>query len=193
MSDIAVGQTIRLNDGRNAIVRFVGQTHFAIGDWVGVELEDDGGKNDGSVQGTRYFDCEMGRGMFVRPAALTILQAAPPPQPRVTVPPVRRGSRPSVAGRAGSVTDSKRRSLNAPSPSPVPRRASTNLARVRKVLTGHILPHSYYAVFETDHNNLIVPDKVTYEATRISCPVERCNFTDRYSFKYSRLFHRCGC
>ncbi|XXG97527.1 hypothetical protein Hte_003832 [Hypoxylon texense] len=122
MSDIAVGQLIRLSDGRNAVVRFVGQTHFAAGDWVGVELEDDTGKNDGSVQGERYFDCSPGRGMFVRPVTVSVLQSAPAPKAAA---PIRRGSRTStVAGRSSSVTDptmSKRMSLNAPSPSPVPR------------------------------------------------------------------------
>ncbi|KAI0384905.1 CAP-Gly domain-containing protein [Hypomontagnella monticulosa] len=125
MSDIAVGQSIRLSDGRNAIVRYVGQTHFAIGDWVGVELEDDSGKNDGAVQGERYFDCSPGRGMFVRPTTVTVVQAAPPP--KAAAAPIRRGSRTStVAGRPSSVNDptmSKRMSLNAPSPSPVPRQS----------------------------------------------------------------------
>ncbi|KAI1388486.1 CAP-Gly domain-containing protein [Hypoxylon trugodes] len=123
MSEIAVGQSIRLSDGRNAIVRYVGQTHFAVGEWVGVELEDDRGKNDGSVQGERYFDCSPGKGMFVRPTTVTILQAAP--APKAAAAPIRRGSRTStVAGRSSSVTDptmGKRMSLNAPSPSPVPR------------------------------------------------------------------------
>ncbi|KAI2624674.1 CAP-Gly domain-containing protein [Hypomontagnella submonticulosa] len=123
MSNIAVGQSIQLSDGRNAIVRYVGQTHFAAGDWVGVELEDDSGKNDGSVQGERYFDCSPGRGMFVRPTTVMVLQAAPPP--KAAAAPIRRGSRTStVAGRPSSVTDptmNKRMSLNAPSPSPVPR------------------------------------------------------------------------
>ncbi|KAI1780663.1 CAP-Gly domain-containing protein [Hypoxylon cercidicola] len=122
MSDIAVGQLIRLSDGRNAVVRYVGQTHFAAGDWVGVELEDDTGKNDGAVQGERYFDCSPGRGMFVRPPTVTVLQSAPAPKAAA---PIRRGSRTSTAaGRSSSVTDptmSKRMSLNAPSPSPVPR------------------------------------------------------------------------
>ncbi|KAI1427583.1 dynactin [Xylaria sp. FL1777] len=127
MSEIAVGQHIRLSDSRNAIVRFVGQTHFAVGDWVGVELEDDSGKNDGAVQGERYFDCPPGRGMFVRPTTVTVLQAAPAASK--TAAPIRRGSRtstvaPSAAGRPASVNDpslGKRMSLNAPSPSPVPR------------------------------------------------------------------------
>ena len=40
--------------GRVAVVRFVGSTDFANGDWVGVELFEPEGLNDGSVQGTRY-------------------------------------------------------------------------------------------------------------------------------------------
>ncbi|KAI0100699.1 CAP-Gly domain-containing protein [Hypoxylon sp. NC0597] len=124
MSPIAVGQTILLSDGRNGVVRYVGQAHFAPGEWVGVELEDDSGKNDGAVQGERYFDCDPGKGMFVRPATVTILQEASTPAPR-TAAPIRRGSRTStVTGRPSSVTDptmNRRVSLNAPSPSPVPR------------------------------------------------------------------------
>lgn len=134
-----VGQIVELTDGRKATVRFVGQTHFATGDWVGVELEDDGGKNDGSVQGERYFDCEMGRGMFVRPVTISVIQQpAPPPQQRP-----RQASRPSsmtaapVARRPSSVADpqmTRRISLNAPSPSPVNRtRRPSSLVRVRNL------------------------------------------------------------
>ncbi|KAI0843691.1 CAP-Gly domain-containing protein [Hypoxylon sp. FL0890] len=122
MSPIAVGQTIQLPDGRNGIVRYVGQAHFAPGEWVGVELEDNSGKNDGAVQGERYFDCSPGKGMFVRPGTVTVLQAASAPK---SAAPIRRGSRTStVGGRSSSVPDptmNKRMSLNAPSPSPVPR------------------------------------------------------------------------
>ncbi|KAI0202635.1 dynactin [Astrocystis sublimbata] len=129
MSEITVGQYIQLSDGRNATVRFVGQTHFAVGDWIGVELEDDSGKNDGAVQGERYFDCEPARGMFVRPTTVAVLQQAPQPAPKAAAPARKASSRASnvgagAMGRPASVNDpslGKRMSLNAPSPSPVPR------------------------------------------------------------------------
>lgn len=54
-------------------IRFVGQTSFATGKWVGVELDQAGGKNDGSVAGKRYFDCEAGKGVFVRPSQIRLL------------------------------------------------------------------------------------------------------------------------
>ena len=78
--DFEVGETVQIQDGRTAIVRFVGNTHFAVGDWIGVELEDASGKNDGAVQGQRYFDCAPAHGMFIRPAAATVI-APPAPKP----------------------------------------------------------------------------------------------------------------
>ena len=67
---LEAGQTVQLQDGRKAVVRFVGGTSFAPGDWVGIELPSPTGKNDGSVQGARYFSCKSMHGMFVRPAAV---------------------------------------------------------------------------------------------------------------------------
>lgn len=80
LSDFQIGQTVELQDGRIAKVRFVGNPHFAAGDWLGVELDDASGKNDGAVQGQRYFDCEPGYGMFVRPSVAIILDQ-PTPKP----------------------------------------------------------------------------------------------------------------
>ena len=48
------------------MVRYVGPLHIATGDWVGLELPDDSGKNDGSVKGERYFTCKTAHGIFVR-------------------------------------------------------------------------------------------------------------------------------
>ena len=52
---------------RRGVVRFVGLTDFAEGEWVGVELVGSEGRNDGSVKGQSYFKCLPGQGVFVRP------------------------------------------------------------------------------------------------------------------------------
>jgi len=128
MAELAVGQTVELNDGRTATIRFIGQTEFAPGEWIGVELEDNGGKNDGSVKGERYFECEMGRGMFVRLAAITSILDQPPPAAKPAA--VKKAARPSSvtglgAARRSSVAPDpaagKRMSMNAASPSPAAR------------------------------------------------------------------------
>ncbi|KAF5018265.1 hypothetical protein F66182_9768 [Fusarium sp. NRRL 66182] len=133
MPDFKPGQTVQLNDGRKGIVRFAGTTHFQVGEWIGVELEEKTGKNDGSVQGERYFDCPMGYGMFVKPMMATILAQAPTPKPAAARKSARPTSYSTTGGRTSSVGDAglgRRKSLNAPSPSPVPRVSRpTSIAR----------------------------------------------------------------
>ncbi|KAI4717705.1 hypothetical protein E4T48_06101 [Aureobasidium sp. EXF-10727] len=85
---LGVGQTIELNDGRQAIVRFLGATGFAPGEWVGVELDEATGKNDGSVKGERYFDCEANYGMFLRAAGVSRIVSRPSTRPTsINLPP----------------------------------------------------------------------------------------------------------
>lgn len=55
---------------RRAVIRYIGETQFASGIWVGVELspsESRQGNNDGSVNGVPYFRCPHERGIFLRP------------------------------------------------------------------------------------------------------------------------------
>ncbi|KAG0655268.1 hypothetical protein C6P46_001082 [Rhodotorula mucilaginosa] len=59
-------------------VRFVGQTAFAAGKWVGIQLDEPTGKNDGSVAGTRYFTCADGYGVFVRASMVSVLDQGGP-------------------------------------------------------------------------------------------------------------------
>ena len=40
--------------------------------WIGVELRNARGRNDGSVQGRRYFSCKPGHGLMVRPSKLSV-------------------------------------------------------------------------------------------------------------------------
>ncbi|KAK2590119.1 hypothetical protein QQS21_012199 [Conoideocrella luteorostrata] len=130
MPDFKPGQTVQLSDGRKATVRFAGQTSFQVGEWIGVELEEKTGKNDGSVQGQRYFDCPVGYGMFVKPMMATII--AQPPITKLSRKPARPSSFAPASVKtapSGDVTLAKRRSLNAPSPSPVPKTRPTSLVR----------------------------------------------------------------
>ncbi|KAL4933351.1 putative dynactin [Aspergillus undulatus] len=77
MADLSTGCVVTLTDGRQATVRYIGATSFADGEWIGVELNDETGKNDGSVQGERYFECGPGFGMFVRPTVVASVVERP--------------------------------------------------------------------------------------------------------------------
>ncbi|KAI9852442.1 MAG: hypothetical protein M1838_000762 [Thelocarpon superellum] len=121
LSAFSVGQTVKLQDGRVATVRYLGDAHFAAGDWVGVELDSATGKNNGEVHGQRYFDCQPFYGMFVRPAAIRAFGQTPANlngnghvQKPLKPTGLTTTKRQSVAGPPGVGT---RASLNAASPS----------------------------------------------------------------------------
>ena len=61
----------------DATVRFIGTTSFKAGEWIGLQLDLPFGKNDGSVEGVRYFTVEPTFGLFVRRAKVTPLPEPP--------------------------------------------------------------------------------------------------------------------
>lgn len=67
--DPSLGTIVTVPQGRG-VVRFSGATSFSTGKWVGIELYEPNGKNDGSVAGVSYFTCKPGYGVFVRQALI---------------------------------------------------------------------------------------------------------------------------
>ncbi|KAM7533235.1 hypothetical protein Aperf_G00000119913 [Anoplocephala perfoliata] len=73
--EYALGDRVLVAGLRRGTIRYIGETQFAPGIWYGVELSKAVGKNDGSVEGVRYFTCEPKHGVF---APASRLQKLPP-------------------------------------------------------------------------------------------------------------------
>ncbi|XP_031144274.1 dynactin subunit 1-like isoform X9 [Sander lucioperca] len=70
-----IGSTVEvIGKGQRGTVAYIGATLFASGKWVGVILDEAKGKNDGTVQGKRYFACEENHGIFVRQSQLHVVE-----------------------------------------------------------------------------------------------------------------------
>jgi len=65
-----VGEQVWVNGVKLGVIAYLGETQFAPGQWAGVILNDLVGKNDGSVGGVRYFECQPLQGIFTRPSKL---------------------------------------------------------------------------------------------------------------------------
>lgn len=57
---------------KRGVVMFKGGVQFADGLWVGVKYDEPFGKNDGSVDGVKYFEAPRNYGAFVKPAHVKV-------------------------------------------------------------------------------------------------------------------------
>nr|XP_022340685.1 CAP-Gly domain-containing linker protein 1-like isoform X8 [Crassostrea virginica] len=69
--DFIIGDRVWVSGTKPGHISYIGETKFAAGEWAGVVLDNAEGKNDGSVQGVRYFQCEPKRGVFSRISKLS--------------------------------------------------------------------------------------------------------------------------
>ena len=71
--DLSINMRVMVTtkDGKTTgIIKFIGHTSFSPGIWIGVALDIKTGKNDGSVSGRRYFECNPEHGIFVKEEAV---------------------------------------------------------------------------------------------------------------------------
>lgn len=62
---LGVGKFIKVGKV-TGVVRYIGPTHFASDTWIGIELCERKGKNNGTVKGCEYFTCAPDHGIFIR-------------------------------------------------------------------------------------------------------------------------------
>ncbi|CAH1775616.1 unnamed protein product [Owenia fusiformis] len=66
--NLEVGDRVVVAGQRKGTIRYAGETKFAPGLWFGIELDRSVGKNDGAVNGERYFKCRPKHGVFAPPS-----------------------------------------------------------------------------------------------------------------------------
>merc|ERR1719319_1789082 len=81
MSPLKVGDRVTMASSiagsKTGTLQYLGVAEFAEGDWAGIELDAPLGKNDGSVNGKRYFQCKTNFGLFVPPYKIKKVAAIP--------------------------------------------------------------------------------------------------------------------
>eukprot|EP00108_Taenia_solium_P004944 TsM_000301600 transcript=TsM_000301600 gene=TsM_000301600 len=87
---LQMGDRVQVSGSRVGTVRFIGPTDFAAGEWVGIELDEPLGKNDGTVMGRRYFTCKPNHGLFSAASKITPFTGKTPTRP------LRKASFPSI-------------------------------------------------------------------------------------------------
>jgi len=70
---VVVGSRVRMIGGGVGKVAFVGPVHYTRGEFVGVVLDLPVGKNNGYLQGVRYFECDLNHGMMARRLELKVI------------------------------------------------------------------------------------------------------------------------
>lgn len=74
--EFSVGDRVLMDNQKEGVLGFLGETQFARGVWAGVILDVPEGKNNGAVAGVEYFVCKPNHGLFTRPTKLRLLSKA---------------------------------------------------------------------------------------------------------------------
>ncbi|KAL6711326.1 hypothetical protein ACN47E_005857 [Coniothyrium glycines] len=122
MADYRIGQTVETSTGQQGLVKYVGTIHVAEGIWLGVQLDEPAGKNDGSVRGERYFTCPPAHGLFVKPTSIVQILAQPAPATPTPAP----ASKATAPKTRPAAPTSRPRPSSVVAPKPAPRTSTIN-------------------------------------------------------------------
>ena len=70
-ASLMVGMTVWVDGTKRGRIAYIGDVHFAKGEMAGVHLDAPVGKNNGTIGGILYFQCEPKRGVFSKLHRLT--------------------------------------------------------------------------------------------------------------------------
>lgn len=98
-----------VNGNKPGHIQFLGEAQFAPGQWAGIVLDEPIGKNDGSVAGVRYFQCDALQGIFTRPSKLSLTEGEA--NGTQTAPPSRAASPTPSVGSVASHAPAKKSTL----------------------------------------------------------------------------------
>ena len=69
-----LGQKVVVGNAVPGVVRYIGQVHFSSGTFLGIELDEANGTNNGTLKGRTYFECPEEHGIFAPPSKVSLLE-----------------------------------------------------------------------------------------------------------------------
>lgn len=164
VDDFRVGERVWVNGNKPGFIQFLGETQFAPGQWAGIVLDEPIGKNDGSVAGVRYFQCEPLKGIFTRPSKLTRKVQAEDEANGLQTTPASRATSPLSSSAASVMTPSPAAPSNIPHKSSQPTAkepsAASQISNLTKTASESISNLSEASSIKKGERELKIGDRV---------------------------------
>uniref|UniRef100_A0A8C2FCC8 CAP-Gly domain-containing protein n=1 Tax=Cyprinus carpio TaxID=7962 RepID=A0A8C2FCC8_CYPCA len=162
-----LGDRVWVNGNKPGVIQFLGETQFAPGQWAGIVLDEPFGKNDGSVSGVRYFQCDALKGIFTRLSKLSHTEGEA--DGTTTSPPSPTPSTPPASAPASDLVRSKSESVSNLSESGSVKKGERELKINDRVLVrGLTRSNTYYELFYT-HYTFITNSRAANRSIYTSC------------------------
>ncbi|XP_069922237.1 CAP-Gly domain-containing linker protein 1 isoform X11 [Oryctolagus cuniculus] len=166
VDDFRVGERVWVNGNKPGFIQFLGETQFAPGQWAGIVLDEPIGKNDGSVAGVRYFQCEPLKGIFTRPSKLTRKVQAEDEANGVQTTQAPRATSPSAGSVVSSPATPANISHKSPQPTAKDPSATSQISNLTKTTSESISNLSEAGSIKKGERELRIGDRVLVGGTK---------------------------